>query len=158
MVKDGYGIVRIDNCNGKMWGIIIWEKVAGFDAENPDPAKKGRPKLGVPILIGMAPTNPNKWEGEIYNTENGKTYSGNISMLDENALQLEGCLFPNFLCGGQKWTRVSQLPSEGVSLHTAPAKQSKAPAKKGATAATSEVCTRVADEFSGSPAKGSARK
>ena len=90
MVKDGYGIVRIDNCNGKMWGIIIWEKVAGVDSDNPDPAKKGRPSLGVPILLGMAPTQPNKWEGEIYNTENGKKYSGNISLIDDNSLQLEG--------------------------------------------------------------------
>jgi uncharacterized protein (DUF2147 family) len=147
LVKDGYGIVRIDNCNGKMWGIIAWEKVAGTDSENPDPAKKGRPSLGVPILLGMAPTKPNRWEGEIYNTDNGKTYSGSISVAADNAkLQLEGCLFPNFLCGGQDWTRVMTLPSQGVSLQTKQTKAPAAAAKKGAPAAASEVCTRVAAE------------
>ena len=44
LVKDGYGHVRIDNCDGKMWGIVSWEKTPGFDNENTDPAKKGRPR------------------------------------------------------------------------------------------------------------------
>ena len=164
MVKDGYGVIRIDNCNGKMWGIVAWEKAAGVDKENPDPAKRARPTLGVPILLGMAPTQPNKWEGEIYNTENGKTYSGNISMVDEGTLALEGCLFTNFLCGGQKWTRVTTLPSTGVSLQSSQAKaQTKAPSKQATQAAPSEVCTRVAAETgqpaTGQPAaKGSAKK
>ena len=38
LVKDGYGHVRIDNCDGKMWGIVSWEKTPGFDNENPEPA------------------------------------------------------------------------------------------------------------------------
>ena len=157
LVKDGYGIVRIDNCNGKMWGIIAWEKKAGTDSENPDPTKKGRPSLGVPILLGMAPTKPNRWEGQIYNTDNGKTYSGSISVEGDTKLQLEGCLFPNFLCGGQDWTRVTSLPSEGVSLPSKAAPQAKGPpsaAKKSAPAATSDVCTRVAAEEAATATKG----
>jgi uncharacterized protein (DUF2147 family) len=165
LVKDGYGVIRIDNCAGKMWGIVAWEKLAGIDKENPDPAKRTRPTLGVPIITGMAPTKPNKWEGEIYNTENGKMYSGSISMIDENALQLEGCLFPNFLCGGQKWTRITSLPTDGVSVPP-PAKGAPtratvpAAAKKGAAPAAqlSDVCTRVAAEEAAAAAKGTAKK
>ena len=115
-------------------------------ALDPDPAKRGRPNLGVPILIGMAPTEPNRWEGHIYNTENGKTYSGSIRV-EGDKLKLQGCLFTNFLCGGQDWTHVTALPTEGVSLpmKSAPVKASPKGSKKGApTAATSEVCTRVA--------------
>ena len=26
LVKDGYANIRIDNCGGKMWGIVAWEK------------------------------------------------------------------------------------------------------------------------------------
>ena len=41
LVKDGYANIRIDNCGGKMWGIVAWEKKpGGVDSENPDPAKK----------------------------------------------------------------------------------------------------------------------
>src|SRR6266850_8223003 len=52
LVKDGYAHIRIDNCAGKLWGIVAWEKEPGFDNENPDPTKKGRPILGMPILLG----------------------------------------------------------------------------------------------------------
>src|SRR4051794_39991720 len=94
LVKDGYANIRIDNCNGKMWGIVVWEKApGGVDEENPDPAKKTRPTLGMPILLGLAPKEPGKWSGEIYNSQNGKVYSANISLADENTLDLEGCLF-----------------------------------------------------------------
>lgn len=148
MVKDGYGIIRIDNCSGKMWGILAWEKNPGTDKENPDPTKRGRPTLGIPILQHMTPTKPNKWEGEIYNSDNGKTYTGSISVLSDGRLQLEGCLFPNFLCGSQEWTRVTTLPTEGVSL---PA-QAKGPQKKGQPA-MSDVCTRIAAEEAPKAAK-----
>src|SRR6188474_1914106 len=73
LVKEGYANIRIDNCGGKMWGIIAWEKKpGGIDSENPDPAKKTRPILGMPILIGLAPnrSEPGKWTGEIYNSQN----------------------------------------------------------------------------------------
>jgi uncharacterized protein (DUF2147 family) len=152
LVKDGYANIRIDNCGGKMWGIIAWEKSpGGVDSENPDPAKKTRPVLGMPILIGMAPNpkEPGKWSGEIYNSQNGKMYTASISLADENTLDLEGCLvWP--LCQTQKWTRVKTPPAGAPPLPPikgatpAPAKQ--AAAKKGAAPAPSDVCLRVADE------------
>ena len=160
LVKDGYGVIRIDNCNGKMWGILAWEKSAGVDKDNPDPTKKARPTIGIPILLAMAPTKPNRWEGEIYNTENGKTYSGSITVAGDSKLQLEGCLFPNFLCGSQEWTRVTSLPPDGVSLQTK-APQSKGPpsiANKKGAAAASDVCTRIAAEEAAIAAKGTAKK
>ena len=151
LVKDGYANIRIDNCNGKMWGIVVWEKVpGGYDDENPDPAKKKRLTLGMPILLGLVPKEPGKWQGEIYNSQNGKMYSASISLADENTLDLEGCLFPNFMCLTQKWTRVTTLPPNALPLPpvksaaTPPAKQTAA--KKGAAPAPSDVCLRVTDE------------
>lgn len=150
LVKDGYANIRIDNCGGKMWGIVAWEKTpGGLDNENPDPAKKGRPVLGMPILIGLAQKEPNKWSGEIYNSQNGKMYTASISLADENTLELEGCLvWP--LCQTQKWTRVKSPPPNAPPLPpikgttTPPAKQ--AAAKKGAAPPPSDVCLRTADE------------
>src|SRR3954469_25626312 len=149
-VKEGYGHVRIDNCGGKMWGIVSWEKQPGFDTENQDPAKKGRPLLGTPVLYAMAPAKePGKWTGEVYNSQNGKMYTANISLADENTLDLEGCLvWP--LCQTQQWTRVKAPlanaqplpPIKGTA--TPPAKQ--AAAEKGAASTPSDTCLRVADE------------
>ena len=41
LVKDGYGHIRIDNCGGKMWGIVAWEKTPGFDNEKSGPGQEG---------------------------------------------------------------------------------------------------------------------
>jgi len=157
LVKEGYANIRIENCNGKMWGIVVWEKTpGGVDSENPDPAKKGRPTLGMPILMGLAPNpkEPGKWSGEIYNSQNGKMYQANISLADENTLNLEGCLvWP--LCQTQQWTRVKTPPPNATPLPpikgaTANPQTKQAAAKKGpattATAAPSDTCQRVADE------------
>src|SRR4029077_11598186 len=145
---------RIDNCNGKMWGIVSWEKTPGFDNDNPDPAKKGRPLLGTPVLMGLTPVKnePGKWTGEIYNSQNGKLYGATISLADDNTLDLEGCLvWP--LCQTQKWTRVKAPPpnatplpplkSAASPLHS---KQVAATKKTGAAAAPSDTCLRVADD------------
>src|SRR5881227_2151502 len=141
LVKEGYANIRIDECGGKMWGIVVWEKVPGFDKENPDPTKKDRPLLGTPVLMGLAPVakEPGKWSGEIYNAQNGKLYGATISLADENTLDLEGCLW--VLCQTQKWTRVKTPPPNATplpplkgatgSLHS----KQVAATKKGAAAA-----------------------
>jgi uncharacterized protein (DUF2147 family) len=156
LVKDGYANIRIDICNGKLWGIVAWEKTpGGLDVENPDPAKRTRPILGMPLLMGLVPNGPGKWSGEIYNSQNGKMYSANVTVPEENTLDLEGCLFTNFMCLTQKWTRVKTPPAgapplppiKGAAATPAPAKQAQQ--KKGAAAAPagpSDTCLRVADE------------
>jgi uncharacterized protein (DUF2147 family) len=145
LVKDGYAHIRIDDCGGKMWGIVAWEKEPGFDKENPDRSKQSRPTLGMPILLGMKPTRPNLWEGEIYNSTNGKTYDARISMVNESTLKLEGCVL-GFLCGGENWTRVTTAPTAGNALPpvrmSAKASMSKGPSK--GQQAQSDVCSRVA--------------
>lgn len=154
LVKDGYAHIRIENCGGKMWGIVSWEKRPGIDKENPDPAKKARPTLGMPVLMGLAPNpkEPGKWTGEIYNSQNGKMYGASISLADENTLDLEGCLvWP--LCQTQQWTRVTTPPPNATPLppikNSAPASK-QASAKKGAGAAPSDTCLRIADEAAAS--------
>lgn len=161
LVKEGYAHIRIDNCAGKLWGIVVWEKEPGIDSENPDPAKKSRPTLGMPVLMGLTPTKPNRWEGEIYNSQNGKMYGANISVVDENTLDLEGCLvWP--LCQTQKWTRVKTPPANATPLppigptKSAPAKGTKnAPP---AQPAQSDVCARVAVEQGAALANGTAKQ
>src|SRR4051812_17072333 len=63
LVEDGNAKVRIQNCGGAMWGVVSWEKTpGGTDAQNPDPSKRSRPTLGLPILLNMqAKQQPNRW-------------------------------------------------------------------------------------------------
>ena len=143
LVKDGYAQVRIENCSGALWGVITWEaKPGGRDKENPDPALRGRPVLGMPILLNMKEQTVNDWGtkeqrfvGHVYNSENGKTYDANIKLVSQNVMKLEGCVAGIF-CGGQEWTRVvattNAIPPKGLTSKS----------QKGSPAA-SDVCTRV---------------
>jgi uncharacterized protein (DUF2147 family) len=115
--------IRIVNCDSRLWGVVSWEATPGIDRKNPDPNLRTRPTLGMPILLGMAPSQyNNKWEGEIYNSEDGHTYSANISLADPNTLRVQGC-FLGFLCGGENWSRADTSdPPTGTSSQKSSAK------------------------------------
>jgi len=114
LVAEKSAQIRIVDCAGALWGVVAWEKdPGGVDEKNPDLAKRTRPTLGMPILLGMKPIAPGKWDGTIYNSENGKTYSGGIRMNDDGSLRIFGCIL-GFLCGGETWTRVEAPSSNGL--------------------------------------------
>jgi uncharacterized protein (DUF2147 family) len=114
LVAEGTAVVRIAPCNNGWCGKLARTPGPGQDEHNPDPAKRGQPMLGTTILIDMKPNGTNRWDGEIYNPENGKTYTGHIVMLSPDALRIEGCLL-GILCGGETWTRTSADPAAGSS-------------------------------------------
>jgi uncharacterized protein (DUF2147 family) len=111
LVANGDAKIRIDDCDGALWGIIAWEKDPGqVDSQNPDRAERNRPTLGLHVLIAMRPTKPNLWEGDVYNAENGKTYSSRMIMTAPDVLRIEGCVLGGIICGGENWTRVAEPP------------------------------------------------
>jgi uncharacterized protein (DUF2147 family) len=112
-VADGVANIRVAQCNGSMWGVVAWEKEpGGHDSNNPDPAKKSRPTLGMPILINMKKKpGADSWEGQVYNAKDGQTYASSITPTGPDQLQIQGCVL-GFLCGGETWTRVAPpIPS-----------------------------------------------
>jgi uncharacterized protein (DUF2147 family) len=116
-VADGVANIRVAQCNGSMWGVVSWEKEAGGrDTNNPDPAKKARPTLGMPILIDMKKkAGADQWEGQVYNAKDGKFYSSTITPTGTDQLEIRGCVL-GFLCGGETWTRVAPpIPSSPVN-------------------------------------------
>jgi uncharacterized protein (DUF2147 family) len=102
--KDG-GTVRIQSCGNAMCGTIV--SPSPSDAANPEIAKRSRP--GTPVLRSMRPNGPNKWTGELYNVEDGKTYTGNLIEVGPDTIRVEGCVL--FLCGGENLTRVKSTAS-----------------------------------------------
>jgi uncharacterized protein (DUF2147 family) len=124
LVADGVAHIKIEDCGERLWGVVSWEQRPGIDQHNPDPSKRNRPTLGMPVILGMKPVQPNRWEGEIYNSENGKTYSGRVILISPDALRVEGCVL-GFLCGGQNWTRVKV--EQPAATASAPRKSGEAP-------------------------------
>jgi uncharacterized protein (DUF2147 family) len=122
-VADGVANIRVAECNGSMWGAVAWEKTpGGRDVNNPDPSKKSRPTLGMPILIDMKKKAAgDQWEGQVYNAKDGQFYSSTIKPVGSDQLEIQGCVL-GFLCGGETWTRVAgpipSSPSNGMAKGT----------------------------------------
>ena len=57
-----------------MWGFLAWQKEARNNHNNPNPALRNKSMVGVPILLGMKPVGDDRWEGNVYNPRDGKTY------------------------------------------------------------------------------------
>jgi uncharacterized protein (DUF2147 family) len=112
LVEDGSARIRIVECGASLWGLMAAEKQPSRDNNNPDPKLKGRPMLGVPMLLNLKHTEPNLWTGKIYDpigtkvTSGGKYYDVKVSLGKKGQLEVRGCVGAIF-CGGQDWTRVT---------------------------------------------------
>ena len=114
LTKDGNATVNIARCGEALCGTIVALKEPNdpktgkpkTDTENPDAAKHGRPIIGVQIVFDMKPSSTaDKWDGQVYNAEDGKTYTGSITLTSATALELKGCALAGLICKGQIWTR-----------------------------------------------------
>ena len=106
-VRDGHPDDQLEfyDCSGKLC------------AKGTLPLPDGSP--APEILRNAAKNGANKWKGDLYNPEDGKTYGGEISYDTPTKLTLTGCLM-GFLCQSETWTRVPAPPKP-------PAPETKAP-------------------------------
>jgi uncharacterized protein (DUF2147 family) len=103
--------VRVSKCGGGICGTVVWlrepiDPATGrpqIDDKNSNPALARRPIIGLSLFMGMRPAGANKWSGQIYNADDGKTYASSISVAGPDTLKVEGCV--GAFCGGETWTR-----------------------------------------------------
>ena len=115
LTQAGTSRVKIADCGGALCGTIVWLKEPNdsetgkpkTDKNNSDAAKRSRPLMGVQIVLSMKPAGEGKWNGQVYNAEDGKTYTGNITFTGGNSLQLQGCALGGLVCKGQTWTKAN---------------------------------------------------
>ncbi|GJE38456.1 DUF2147 domain-containing protein [Methylobacterium persicinum] len=118
LTEDGRARVRLERCgaaNDRLCGYVVWLKVPlndkgepRTDFKNPDPKKQARPSLGHQLIMGLKPNDDAHYEGQIYNSEDGKFYKVTIWTDAPGELTVKGCLIA-FLCKSQTWTKVSDL-------------------------------------------------
>lgn len=89
----GASKVRFAKCGDAICGTIAWLK----DAEGPA-------KLGQKIFYDMKPSGAGKWSGSAFNPEDGKTYSGTMTLAGDT-LTTAGCVLGGLICRSVKWTR-----------------------------------------------------
>ncbi len=112
----GESHVKIEDCGGKLCGTIIWLKEPlnkegkdDVDSENPDPSLRTRKLAGMSLLKGFTQdqSDSNVWTGgKIYNPDDGKTYSCNLTLQDPKTLRVRGYVGLSFLGKTQIWSRV----------------------------------------------------
>ena len=101
-------IVEIAPCGPKLCGRIarLLKPVEGgpaTDRNNPDPALRSRPLVGLMVLNGFT-ARGNDWVGTIYDPRNGKTYRSFLTRNADGTLKVQGCIA--FLCKAFPWTPV----------------------------------------------------
>ena len=112
LAGDKKGKIRIVNCGGAICGNLVWlaepndpeTNQAKPDDKNADPGKRSRPLVGIPIVLSMKPTGGDKWDGQVYNSRDGQTYSGSFTMTGPNTAELKGCVAV-VMCKSETWTR-----------------------------------------------------
>jgi uncharacterized protein (DUF2147 family) len=121
-VRDGHPTDKLEfyDCAGKLC------------AKGTQPMLDGSP---APIVLrSAAKTGPNNWKGDLFNPEDGKTYTGKIAYEPPNTFTMTGCLVA-FLCQSETWTRVSGPPKPAAAKPEAkadPKADTKADAKDDA--------------------------
>jgi uncharacterized protein (DUF2147 family) len=91
----GASRVRFAKCGEAMCGSIVWLK---------DTA--GPAKIGQRIFFDMKPNGAGKWSGSAFNPEDGKTYSGTMTLAGDN-LTTSGCVLGGMICRSVKWSRAN---------------------------------------------------
>lgn len=77
-----------------------------LDHNNPDPLLRRTPLIGLPILLDFEYAGGNMWKhGKIYNSDNGKTYSGKLTLVSPDKLKVRGFIGISLIGGTTTWTR-----------------------------------------------------
>jgi uncharacterized protein (DUF2147 family) len=105
--------VEIAPCGDRLCGRMVWFRWPNdlkglplLDLKNPDPVLRTQPLLGLTILIGLRRVDDGTWgDGEIYNPDDGESYSALISIETDGSLRVRAyVLFPD-LGETMIWTR-----------------------------------------------------
>ena len=116
LTESGKAVVAIVNCGDALCGNIVSLKEPNdpatgkpkTDINNADASRRTRPVIGVQIVIDMKPDGAEpKWKGQVYNAEDGKTYTGSITLVNATTLNLQGCALGGLICKTQTWTRAN---------------------------------------------------
>ena len=113
---DGSAKMEVKKCGRSICGKIVWLREPNdsrgkplHDVRNENPSMRNRPIVGLPLFSNMVPADANSWVGNVYNPEEGKTYTDvKITLASRTQIVLKGCK-AWLLCGEKVWMR-STLP------------------------------------------------
>ena len=110
--QDGDVKMKVSHCGNDICGHVAWLKEPNdkngkpkVDVNNPDASKRGRSIIGSAVILPMKADGADKWSGQVYNAEDGKTYSGSFALSGATKADLKGCVA--IICKTRTWTRTN---------------------------------------------------
>ena len=109
VTDDGKALVRISRCGNAVCGNVVrilakTPTKNPTDIHNPDPKLRSRPVQGLTILSGFH-EDGDKWRGQIYDPEHGKTYRSTMQRASADTIKVKGCVA--IFCKTQTWKRAN---------------------------------------------------
>ena len=111
-MSNGKVTVRVSPCGPKLCGTVVALKKPRDDKgrprrdkENPNPALRQRPVIGLTILSNMRPSGEGRWTGTIYNPDDGNTYSSRMQLKGSGTMRVDGCV-AGVLCKSMTFIRI----------------------------------------------------
>ncbi|GAA4453383.1 DUF2147 domain-containing protein [Nibrella saemangeumensis] len=108
--------VQVYKRGDRYFGRLVWMQDSHdpatqrpkVDLKNPNEKLRNRPLLNLDIMTNFTFEGENVWgNGQIYNPEDGRTYSCELLLKDPNTLHIRGYLMGmSFLGKTSVWTRV----------------------------------------------------
>jgi len=113
LTADGSSKIRFEPCAAAMCGRLIWLRDPNDpetgrpirDKNNPNPALRTRPLLGIAIFTDILPTASGKWRAKAYNAEDSNVYDVTLKLITPSQLGLTGCGLAGLICKTEVWTR-----------------------------------------------------
>ena len=108
--------VMVEDCGSKLCGRLYWLKkplsASGLpkrDKHNPNEALRDRPLCGLQILTGFQYAGDNTWNaGEIYNPDDGLTFSSTMKLAPEGSLKIRGYVGISLFGKTVEWVRPTE--------------------------------------------------
>ncbi|HEY0629364.1 MAG TPA: DUF2147 domain-containing protein [Sphingomicrobium sp.] len=97
-------VVQVERCGAAYCG-----RVVQASAKAQEKARKGgTPRLiGTQILTGLRPTGDGKFRGRAFVPKRNIHATATVRQLNDNVMQVQGCVLGGLLCDNEKWTRVT---------------------------------------------------
>jgi uncharacterized protein (DUF2147 family) len=110
-MDNGKVTVQVSPCGGSLCGRIVAMKKPldkhgrpKLDKDNPNPALRKRPVVGLTLFRSLKQTGNNQWEGKIYVPDDGNTYSAVVNVSGD-VMKVKGCVV--VFCRSKRFVRIN---------------------------------------------------
>jgi len=110
--SSGEGQIEIFKKGEKFYGKLVWIKEPNengkpkTDDKNPNASLRNKPIVGLEIVKDFDYEDGKYIDGKVYDPKTGKTYSGNMTLVGQNQLNMRGYIGISLIGRTESWKRV----------------------------------------------------